>query len=1304
MLSLPTGVFLIEPVRGHTPTLTHPHQPHVIYHNSAWLSVRSRRSTHTQRDVHATCGVKGSRERSEQIEHERELWERERRGPGRVLSRRSVSTERWVETMVVADSKMLQYHGNNNVESYIFTVMNMVAGIYHDASIGNAIHIVLVRLILLQSEEKGLKIVHHADSTLTSFCSWQKHLNPQSDTHPAHHDVAVLITRKDICAGKNQPCETLGLSHLSGMCQPHRSCNINEDSGLPVAFTIAHELGHSFGIQHDGQGNDCELVGRAAFIMSRQLQYDSSPLTWSTCSKQYITHFLDRGWGSCLDDRPSKKDMTMALLAPGVKYTRQHQCQMQYGPNATLCPETDNVCQVLWCSVDGSCRSKLDAPIDGTRCGPGKWCISGECVVVGKLPETVNGGWGQWSTWSHCSRTCGAGVQSADRECDKPKPAFGGKYCTGERKRYRMCNTLPCVKKKPSFRDMQCSEFDTVPYHNQLYEWIPITRLTHPCELQCRPVNEDFTERMLDAVTDGTPCFSNSSRNVCINGVCKEVGCDYAINSNAQEDRCGVCLGDGSSCETLNDTYTQREGYGYTDMVLVPAGARDIVIQEVEEAANFLAVRAADSDKYYLNGNYIIQWNGEYQVGGVKFYYERSGNLENLTSPGPTTEPIIVQLLFQETNPGVRYEFSVKKNSSVDNDLLDPQYCWKYGAWTDCSATCGQGEQQQPVRCFRAGVGVVDEELCDQNTRPEDRHRHCKNMDCPARWWVGGWQSCSASCGSDGIRKRTVLCVRTVAGEERVLHPGDCRKLPKPKAALTCNRNVTCGSAWAVGNWSECSLTCGGGVKSRSVKCVIEPQIRCDPVTRPRSTTFCNLQSCSRTRPQPPTLTPGHDPDDLTSNPTPTPYTPTMITSHTPTASVLHEDDQEFILVTNSSVVDDTHTGPNQDQEEEEEEGSTDLQQPPDGSPYTPGYDYIMEDETEDVFTLHTPVSTVHTPRTTTQPAHITTTHTFITTTQPARTTITHTFMTTTNPLTTKLSTHTNTHRRTSSTPQNLKVQARSHSPTRTHPLMTKNKHTPRNPSRSKLMKTGSGENTVAFWVVGNWSECSTSCGLGAVWRSVVCSSGQDSDCSSTAKPEPAHHCNLQPCAVWRKCAEGCVSGMKYRDVQCVDSQSGRVLRPFHCSDQPPPPTLQWKHTRWGPCSQSCGGGLMERSVFCPEPEHCDASLRPESSAPCNLQPCVWWVTEPWQQCSKSCGGGVQKRVIRCVSGGSAEEVKRSLCLRNDEPESLRVCAEEECRPERGVPVCKRDSVSTRFCSTLKLLGRCVLDSVRKQCCLTCAM
>ncbi|XP_062874431.1 A disintegrin and metalloproteinase with thrombospondin motifs 12 [Trichomycterus rosablanca] len=1207
LLTLPAGVFLIEPVKGHTPTPSQPQHPHVIYTSSSWTELRTRRSASSrpQRPPHSACGVKDSEENSQQ---ERELWERGQQDlrdqNQRRTSRRSVSTERWVETLVVADSKVLQYHGNDNVESYIFTIMNMVAGIFHDASIGNAIHIVLVRLILLQGEEKGLKIVHHADSTLSSFCSWQKNLNPVSDTHPAHHDVAVLLTRKDICAGGNQPCETLGLSHLSGMCQPHRSCNINEDSGLPVAFTIAHELGHSFGIQHDGQGNDCEAGGRQPFIMSRQLQYDSSPLTWSTCSKEYITHFLDRGWGSCLDDRPSKKDLTTALIAPGVRYTRQHQCQMQYGPNATFCPEIENVCQILWCSVNSSCRSKLDAPIDGTRCGPGKWCISGECVLVGKLPETKNGGWGQWSTWSHCSRTCGSGVQSAERECDQPKPAFGGRYCTGERRRYRICNTAPCAKQLPSFREMQCSEFDTVPYHNQLYRWIPVSNNARPCELQCKPEEENFSERMLEAVTDGTPCFSNSSSSVCINGVCKAVGCDYGIDSRAEQDSCGVCLGDGSSCESVHDTYEQRDGHGYVDVILIPEGARNILVQEVEEAGNFLVMRAADSDRYYLNGNYLIQWNGEYQVGGAKFYYERSGNLENLTSPGPTTTALMVQLLFQEYNPGIRYTFTVKKNPvSEGNRLQEPVYTWKHGAWTHCSATCGSGEQQQPVRCFRAGVGVVSEESCDPSTRPEEKHRQCKNMDCPARWWVGGWQPCSASCGPTGTRKRTVLCVRTVDGEERVLHPADCRNLPKPKPAVACNRDVTCGSAWAVGNWSQCSMTCGGGVKSRTVTCGSPHQSRCDPAARPRSTTFCNLQSCPKTPPEPPpppsTPAPRHRPDEAT----PTSAMPTVSTAHTPTPSVLHPDDGDLILVRNDRT--ETTTPPTHTHTaEEDEEGSSDPDRPHPGPPYTPGYDYITDDGPETPVTLHTPVTSTHT-------------HAYLTTPTPS--------------MNTHLQTHsvgiTHIH-----TQKVLRNRPGSDTPVRTH----------------GVVKNDPGTNTGGFWVVGNWSECSTSCGLGAVWRSVVCSSGQDSDCSSSTKPEPAKYCNLQPCAVWRKCVSGCRD-----DLQCMDSQSGRVLRPFHCSGQRPPPSPEWRSSSWGECSQSCGGGVEVRDVHC--------------------------VDEP-----------------------SGEHVPPSLCPENNKPDTERPCNVEKCKPAPGAAVCTRNSVSTHFCSRLKFLGRCALPSIQKQCCITC--
>lgn len=37
-----------------------------------------------------------------------------------------------------------------------------------------------------------------------------------------------------------------GLAPVGGMCEPERSCSINEDIGLGTAFTIAHEIGHTW--------------------------------------------------------------------------------------------------------------------------------------------------------------------------------------------------------------------------------------------------------------------------------------------------------------------------------------------------------------------------------------------------------------------------------------------------------------------------------------------------------------------------------------------------------------------------------------------------------------------------------------------------------------------------------------------------------------------------------------------------------------------------------------------------------------------------------------------------------------------------------------------------------------------------------------------------------------------------------------------------------------------------------------------------------------------------------------------------
>ncbi|KAG7262802.1 hypothetical protein CRUP_002472 [Coryphaenoides rupestris] len=173
-----------------------------------------------------------------------------------------------VETLVVVDKKMMENHGHENITTYVLTVLNMaecarschgirlvcsadkddglsgarkVSSLFKDGTIGGNINIAIVGLVLLDEEQDGLVINHHADHTLNSFCQWQSGLGGRGGRR---HDHAILLTGLDICSWKNEPCDTLGFAPISGMCSKYRSCTINEDTGLGLAFTIAHESGH----------------------------------------------------------------------------------------------------------------------------------------------------------------------------------------------------------------------------------------------------------------------------------------------------------------------------------------------------------------------------------------------------------------------------------------------------------------------------------------------------------------------------------------------------------------------------------------------------------------------------------------------------------------------------------------------------------------------------------------------------------------------------------------------------------------------------------------------------------------------------------------------------------------------------------------------------------------------------------------------------------------------------------------------------------------------------------------------------
>ncbi|NWR39368.1 ATS6 metalloproteinase, partial [Tachuris rubrigastra] len=721
-----------------------------------------------------------------------------------------------------------------------------VAKLYRDSSLGNVVNIIVTRLIVLTEDQPNLEINHHADKSLDSFCKWQKSiLSHQSDgnTIPengiAHHDNAVLITRY----GHYKYCVyfiSVAFLFLAYIC-------IEANNGL---FTLLS----SFGMNHDGIGNTCGTKGHeAAKLMAAHITANTNPFSWSACSRDYITSFLDSGRGTCLDNEPPKRDFLYPAVAPGQVYDADEQCRFQYGATSRQC-KYGEVCRELWClSKSNRCVTNSIPAAEGTLCQTGSiekgWCYQGECVSFGTWPQSIDGGWGPWSIWGECSRTCGGGVSSSIRHCDSPAPSGGGKYCLGERKRYRSCNTDPCPSGARDFREKQCADFDNMPFRGKYYNWKPYTGGgVKPCALNCLAEGYNFYTERAPAVIDGTQCNADSL-DICINGECKHVGCDNILGSDAKEDRCRVCGGDGSTCEAtegfFNDSLPRG---GYLEVVQIPRGSVHIEIREVAMSKNYIALKSEEDD-YYINGAWTIDWPRKFDVAGTAFYYKRpTDEPESLEALGPTSENLIVMILLQEQNLGIRYKFNVpiSRTGSGDNEV---GFAWNHLPWSECSATCTGGVQKQEVVCKRLDdSSIVQNNYCDPDSKPPENQRACNTEPCPPEWFIGDWSECSKTCDG-GMRSRTVLCIRKIGpSEEETLDNTNCLT-HRPIEKEPCN-NQSCPPQWVALDWSECTPKCGPGFKHRIVLCKSSdllktfPAAQCQDESKPPVRIRCSLGRC----------------------------------------------------------------------------------------------------------------------------------------------------------------------------------------------------------------------------------------------------------------------------------------------------------------------------------------------------------------------------------------------------------------------------------------------------------------------------
>ncbi|XP_024906271.1 A disintegrin and metalloproteinase with thrombospondin motifs 16 [Pteropus alecto] len=764
-----------------------------------------------------------------------------------------------VETLVVVDRRLACGHRHEKTVSHVVPTwaacLFQVSALFKDGTIGGNINIAIVGLILLEEEQPGLVLRHHADRTLSSFCQWQSGLTGKDG---ARHDHAILLTGLDICSWKNEPCDTLGFAPISGMCSKYRSCTVNEDTGLGLAFTIAHESGHNFGMVHDGEGNLC--TKSEGNIMSPTLAGRNGLFSWSPCSRQYLRRFLSTAQATCLADQPKPvKEYKYPEKLPGQLYDADTQCKWQFGERARLCmlDFKKDICKALWCHRIGrKCETKFMPAAEGTACGHDMWCRGGQCVKYGdEGPEPTHGHWSAWGPWSPCSRTCGGGVSHRDRLCTNPKPSRGGRFCEGPSRSLQLCNRQKCPQDSVDFRATQCAEFNGRRFRGRLYRWRPYTQVGDQdlCKLYCIAEGFDFFFSLSNKVKDGTPC-SKHSRNVCVDGICERVGCDLVLGSDATEDSCGVCKGNNSDCTTHRGLYAkQHRTSQYHQVVTIPPGARSIRVHETSVSTCYIAVRNAHQ-AYYLNGRWTVDRPGRYAFSGTTFDYRRShGQPESLTSAGPTNETLVVELLFQGRNPGIAWEYSVPRPGADRKPGARPSYTWAI-VRSECSVSCGGGQMITREVCYGEPRLQVNASFCDPSTRPATGVEPCQVSACPPSWSVGTWSSCSRTCGG-GTQSREVQCTRRAHYRSERVSATLCPQ-PVPSSRQACQPQ-SCPPAWSVGPWAQCSRTCGRGWRKRSVACRgTSPTARAQPLPdalcnaepKPRTHEACLRKRCRQHR------------------------------------------------------------------------------------------------------------------------------------------------------------------------------------------------------------------------------------------------------------------------------------------------------------------------------------------------------------------------------------------------------------------------------------------------------------------------
>jgi hypothetical protein len=358
------------------------------------------------------------------------------------------AANKYIELVLVTDGAYSAAAGTSAGANALL-VANAADVLYRNGDLGMTIGVAVRKVVVLTGTmpytwDLAAPGQVSSSSLLSNFTAWAA-----TNTRTKVADSRFLLS------GLTFDSPVIGLAYVGAMCTPSAAGIVQAtfSSAAVHGLTLAHELGHNLGMQHDNGSAGCPTSG---YIMApANCTTCSTPVThWSTCSKTYLSTWLSQGGGGCLDNVP-------AIAAPtcgdGVVQAGEQcdcgaadctgldpccngtTCQLKPG---AACSAADACCEASTCSI--SPASKVCSPAGGTcllatSCdGASRYCPPPTTAAPGTVCDD-----GQSSTGGRCFE--GVCATSVAAQCASYDAAVGGQ------------SLVPCTSPPVGCGDLACA-------------------------------------------------------------------------------------------------------------------------------------------------------------------------------------------------------------------------------------------------------------------------------------------------------------------------------------------------------------------------------------------------------------------------------------------------------------------------------------------------------------------------------------------------------------------------------------------------------------------------------------------------------------------------------------------------------------------------------------------------------------------------------------------------------------------------------------------------------------------------------